>query len=141
MVEFNADGSIKIPDKFMKAKEENNLKLINQRCIKVRKEVVNFSAPKKCTLHITLSNKFTDDQFVDNIYNFFKQNASTPTKIKKIDNKHFEVEIGTNFKRCSDCTSLINKYREFLDGNLIEEKGNCTYEGRKRSFSYEDHFD
>ena len=141
MVEFNPKGSIKLPDSFLKAKEDNRLRLIDQRCIRIRKEVVNFSAPKKCVLHLTVSDKISDAQFIDNIYKQFNENSSVPSKITKLDSKNFEVEIGSDFKRCTDCTSLIGRYREFLDGNLIEEKGNCTFEGRKSSFSYEDLFE
>lgn len=62
-------------------------------------------------------------------------------KQRMIDTKNFEVEIGTDFRRCTDCTSLLNKYREFLDQNLIEKKGNCTFEGRRSTFCEEDCFE
>ncbi|MBW2977919.1 hypothetical protein KY331_03680 [Candidatus Woesearchaeota archaeon] len=141
MIEFNPDGSVKLPERLVKKKQEDSAKLKTQRCIKVKKAVVNFTAPKKCVLHITLSDFINDNRFVENIYSFFKQNAAVPTKITKIDEKNFDVEVGTDFRRCSDCTSLVNRYREFLDGNLIEEKGSCTFEGRKKDFCYEDHFE
>jgi hypothetical protein len=81
----------------------------------------------------------TDNRFIYTIYSDFNQKSSVPSSLRKIDDKNFEVEIGSDFRRCSDCTSLIAKYREFLSGNVIDEKGTCTYEGRK-SFSYEDYF-
>lgn len=141
MAEFNPDGSIKLPERLEKKKQEDSVKLKTRRCIKVKKEVVSFTAPKKCVLHITLSDFINDNRFVENIYGFFKQNAAVPTKITKIDEKNFDVEVGTDFRRCSDCNSLIGRYREFLDGNLIEEKGSCTFEGRKQNFCYEDYFE
>ena len=141
MYEFNKDGSIELPDKFVKKKEEDKRKLISQRCIRIKKEVVSFNSPKKCVLKITLSDRFEDDRFIHTIYGYFKDKASVPSSLKKIDDKNFEVEIGTDFRRCTDCNSLICKYREFLDGNIIEEKGGCTFEGFKRSFEYEDYFD
>ncbi|MBU0628086.1 MAG: hypothetical protein KKC75_02770 [Nanoarchaeota archaeon] len=137
MVEFNPDGSIKLPEQFARNKE----KLKSQRCIKIKRELVNFSAPKRCVLHITLSDVITDDRFIETIYNEFKRRASVPSSIKKINEKQFDVTIETDFRRCSDCNSLINKYREFIEGALIEEKGGCTFEGRKKNFCYEDYFE
>ena len=141
MAEFNPDGSIKLPAQLVKNKEENKEKLKRQRCIKIRRNIISFSAPKKCSLQITLSESLNDSRFIENIYNYFKEKAAVPTKIKKINEKQFEIEIGTDFRRCSDCNSLINQYREFLDGNLIEEKGSCTFEGMKKNFCYEDYFE
>ena len=141
MVEFNPDGSIKLPAQFVKNREENKEKLKHQRCIKIKRNIVNFSAPKKCSLIITLSECLNDNRFIENIYNYFKEKASVPNKIKKVNEKHFEVEIGTDFRRCTDCNSLINQYREFLDGNVIEDKGSCQFEGMIKNFSYEDYFD
>ena len=140
MVEFNPDGSIKLPGQLGRKHEGDKEKLRRQRCIKIKREVISFTAPKKCVLHITLSEAFSDNRFIENIYNYFKEKATVPNKIKKINEKQFEVEIGTEFKRCSECNSLINRYREFLDGSIIEEKGSCTFEGRKRNFCYEDYF-
>jgi len=141
MYEFNPDGSIKLPGNVTKIKEENDLKLKTQRCIKIEREVVSFTSPKKCALNITISNRITDTRFIENIYNYFKEKAAVPSNIKKINDKEFVVEIGTDFRRCTDCNSLINSYREFLDGNIIDEKGSCTFEGRKKDFCYEDYFE
>ncbi len=140
MIEFNPDGSIKLPERLAKKKEENNKKLKQQRCILVQRELVNTSAPKKCSLQITLSEALTDNRFIETIYNYFKAKASVPSKLIKIDEKQFKVEIGTDFRRCTDCNSLVNEYREFLEGNIIEKKGGCTFEGRKKNFYYEDYF-
>lgn len=141
MVEFNPDGSIKLPEEFAQHKEKNKAKLRHQRCIKIKRDLVSFTAPKKCILHITISESLNDIRFIDTIYEQFREKAAVPNKLKKINEKQFDVEIGTDFRRCSDCNSLINRYREFLDGNMIEEKGSCTFEGRKKNFCYEDYFD
>ena len=140
-IEYNEDGSLKLPGRFARQKEEESRKMASQRCIRIRKEVVSFNSPKKCVLKIKLSDKFDDSRFIDTIYGYFKEKAAVPSVLRKIDDKNFEVEIGTDFRRCTDCCSLVNAYREFLDGNIIEEKGSCTFEGFKRSFEYEDYFD
>jgi hypothetical protein len=141
MVEFNPDGSIKLPDHLVRKKEKNKERLKRQRCILVKRNVVSFTSPKKCSLQISLSDAISDNRFIETIYNYFKENARVPNKLVKVSEKQFEIEIGTDFRRCSDCNSLINRYREFLEGNLIEEKAGCTYEGRKKNFCFEDYFD
>jgi hypothetical protein len=139
MAEFNQDGSIKLPERLARNREENKEKLKSKRCMKVKREVVSFSAPKKCVLHITLSDAIFDNRFVDTIYGAFKNRAKAPSSINKVNEKEFDVEIGTDFRRCTDCNSLINAYREFLEGLVMDEKGSCTFVTRK--FSYEDYFD
>ena len=141
MIEFNPDGSLKLPGHVQQKIKENEQKMKSQRCIKIVKKVVSFDAPKKCVLKITLSNAINDIRFIDNIYGYFRESAAVPTKLIKINEREFEIEVGTDFRRCTDCNSLIGRYKEFLDGNIIEEKGSCTFEGFKKSFEYEDYFD
>jgi len=129
-MEFNADGSLKLPGKIGdKAKRDEN-RLQTQRCIKVRREVLSFTAPKKCMLKITLSKAIQDPRFVKTIFDQFRMRASVPCKMTELEDGNYEVEVGTDFRRCTDCSSLVYRYREFLDGNLIEDKGNCTFEPR-----------
>jgi len=139
MVEFNSDGSIKLPSQFAKQAEENKEKLRSQRCIKIRKDVASFRPPKKCVLRVAVSDVFPDSKFIETIFREFNENSSTPCKIVKINERELEIEIGTEFRRCTECCSLVNKYREFLEGNLIEDKGSCTFE-QNRNFCYEDYF-
>lgn len=129
MIEFNPDGSIKLPERLLKKEEENKLKMQCQRCIHIKRNIVRFDSPKKCLLTIKLSDAIPNNRFIQGLYNYFEGKAQVPTKLTKISEKEFEVEIGTDFRRCSDCSSLINSYRDFLDGNVIEDKGNCTYMG------------
>ena len=141
MVEFNPDGSIKLPEQFAKIKKEHEHRMRCSRCIKVKRDMTNFTAPKKCLLNIKLSDAIDDNRFVEHIYYDFKEKASVPSKFTKINDKEFEIEIGTDFRRCTDCNSFVNQLREFIDGNMIDEKSGCTYEGRHKEFCYEDYFD
>jgi hypothetical protein len=140
MMQFNSDGSLKLSSGTLQKKQETIDRMKKGKCILVHKEMVSFSAPKKCILRVRLSDAIIDNAFMEKIHYYFKEHAEVPSKVIKLNDKEFEIEIGTHFKRCSDCTNLVGRYREFLDGNLIEEKGNCTYEGRK-NFSYEDYFE
>jgi len=139
MIEFNSDGGIKLPDALIKRKQEKEYMLKKGNCLLVRKEMVSFTAPKKCVLHLKLSDAITDSRFVETNYRQF--DSEVPTKIIKLNEKEFDIEVGTHFKRCSDCSKLISGFREFLDGNVIEEKGNCSYEGKFINFCYEDYFE
>ncbi len=144
MVEFNKDGSLKLPDSFLRKKQEKEIKLKKSHCMLIKREIISFTSPKKCILNLRISDAISDNRFVENIHKHFCEKAEVPLKVLKISEKEFKVEIGTHFKRCSDCNNLINKFRDFLDNNIIEEKGNCSYEGnafRSNNFCYEDHFD
>ncbi|MCK4521985.1 MAG: hypothetical protein KAU20_05400 [Nanoarchaeota archaeon] len=143
MVEFNEDGGLKLPNSLIKQKQEKAERMKKGRCILIKKEIINFQAPKKCVLNIKLSEGVKDNRFIQTTYKYFCENSQTPTKITRLNEKEFQIEIGTNFRRCSECNNLISRFREFLDDNVIEEKGNCTYESyaRNQNFTYEDHFD
>ena len=136
MVEFNPDGSIKIPVSIAANQERKELKLKKERCILVKKELVDFK-PKKCVLHIRVSEAFPDSDFVSAIFHSLQ--LDTPVKLVKISEREFDIEIGTDFKRCSDCNVISRRFREYLEGNMIEEKGSCTQ--KERDFYYEDYFD
>jgi len=141
MFEFNPDGSIKMPDNMAKEKADQKNKMKSQRCIRIRKDIVSTYSPKSCKMVITLSEAFKDNRFVETTYKYFKDGAEVPSKITMINPREFHVEIGTCFRRCSDCSALVTRFKEFLDGNVIEDKGTCTYKGRPNNFCFEDYFD
>ena len=138
MIEFNPDGSIKIPANVAANQAKKEMRMKKQRCILVKKELVDFK-PKKCVLHIKVSEAFEDSNFISDIFTSFKNQADTPSKLIKINEREFQAEIGTDFQRCRDCNSLIRRFREFLDGNIIVDKGSCTQ--KERNFAYEDYFE
>jgi hypothetical protein len=144
MVEFNPDGSLKVPSFITENRKAKEMRMTKGHCILIKKEIVSFRPPKKCKLQLQLSEAITNNEFITQVYKYFSEKADTPTKLIKINEKEFEVIIETNFKRCSDCNNLIRKFNDFLDGNLIEEKGNCSYENsffNKQVFCDEDYFD
>jgi hypothetical protein len=128
MVEFNPDGSIKLPGKLAALRSADSAKM-KGRCIMIHKDVVSATSPKSCVLHITLSDKMIDDSFVEVIYRRWSEVSEVPSKLTKLGEKGFRVDIGTCFSRCSDCSSLIRRYREY-DSDVIEQNGTCTYKGR-----------
>jgi len=139
MVEFNPDGSIKLPERLAKQKQEEEYKLQKEKCILIKKEIINSISPKKCVLHIRLSEAFADNSFIEEVYKYFNSSSKVPSKLIKVNDREFDVEIGTCFSRCRDCNSLVSRFREYLDGNVIENKGSCPFESRQQ-FCYEDYF-
>ncbi|MBW2976663.1 hypothetical protein KY347_04415 [Candidatus Woesearchaeota archaeon] len=137
---FNPDGSIRLPERILKQQKESEFRMREGLCAAVEKEVVSDKSPKKCILHITLSEKIKDTSFVEGIYSRFMGSSDVPSRLSRKSNNEFEVEIGTCFSRCKDCASLLNRFREFLDGNVILKKGSCSYEERNQPFCYEDYF-
>ena len=140
MIKFNPDGSIKLPDAVAKKKQQDANRMTNARCMTIKREIVSVKPPKSCTLHITLSQKITDLKFLHNIYSDFRNIAQVPSKLITITPREYQIEIGTAFSRCSDCTNLIKRYKEFMNGNIIEVRGGCEYGRARSSFSYEDYF-
>lgn len=143
MVEFNPDGSIKLTGRAAenKARQENRMK--SQQTIKVRKDLV-CAKPKKCILHLTKSDALRANINIDTIFNYFQSSTQTPMKLLQLSDKEYQVEVGSDFNRCRECTQLVNRLREIVDGNIIVDKGSCTYQNSlssSRSFSYEDYFD
>ena len=134
--QFNPDGSVKLPVAIQQAPADADRRMATTRCLNVKKEVM--TPHKRCTLHVKLSPLVSGD-VVEKLHSYFKSQSETPTKIQKLNDKEYLIEIGEGFRRCSDCSSFVGRMREFMDGNVILDKGNCTYE--PRSFSYDDHFD
>ena len=97
------------------------------------------TAPKKCMVRLTLSKKVDDNSFIKRTLD--NHNVETPFKLNKLSDKEFTVEVGTNFKRCTDCCLLVRKLRDQVDNNTVMDKGTCTFEDRTHKFSYEDYFD
>lgn len=136
MVQFNPDGSIKLPSHIQQNKDAEQRRWTCTKCIRITKEVLG-GTPKKCNLHIELSPRFDRNDFIQNIIRF--ANFETPIKVIEKNPKEFTVEIGSTFRRCTECTKLVGQYREYSDGNFILKKGACGFE--QRSFAYEDYFD
>ena len=105
MFKFDANGKLILPDRIIKEKQEKEYRLEKGKCILIKKEMTSFTAPKKCVLHLKLSDKITDNTFVHNIYKFFNDNSATPLKLIKINENEFDIEIGTNFR---DALNVLN---------------------------------
>lgn len=141
MVGFNPDGSIILPAGMAREKDDQEGRMRHGRCVRVRKEVVNDRPPKKCVLHVKVSEKVPMVDVMMVPYKGFVSATITPTRFNKINDKEAQVEIGSEFRRCSDCEALIKRFGEQLEGNIIVEDGNCASRKREQEFCDEDYFD
>jgi hypothetical protein len=139
MIEFNPDGSIKLPNNILTEKNNKMHRMTSSRCASIKKQVVNAYPPKKCLLEIEFSKLINNIEPFYNTINQLKYNLETPIKILTTQDNELKIEISTNFRRCSDCSSIIERLRDMLDGNVILDKGNCTL--KEREFCYEDYFE
>ena len=128
-MQFNPDGSLRLPGS-AQARQDNEMnKMKTGKSVLVTRTVLSYDAPKKCLIELKLSDAITETKFVEMFYEIYKQEISTPTKLRRLSDKEFELEVGTDFKRCQDCNKFIGHFRETFPGNLIDKKGNCTYKG------------
>ncbi|MBW3003106.1 hypothetical protein KY337_00960, partial [Candidatus Woesearchaeota archaeon] len=101
------------------------------------REVVSTFAPKKCRLTI----KGVDEHALENVFFHANRASQTPMKFIKIDRNEFHIEIGSDFKRCSDCNSFVSRLRTALNTSILDKRTTCTMKEREREFCYEDYFD
>ncbi|MFP4656372.1 MAG: hypothetical protein ACLFNK_02230 [Candidatus Woesearchaeota archaeon] len=130
-MEFNPDGSLKLGPGMKK--EDPKRKLETERCIHVRRDIVYERPPKKCRLLVSFSKLM--QPFLENTF------AETPVEIRRLDTHEFNVDIGSSFKRCNECNKFVTGLSGKVPGNLIEDKGTCTFRGRTQTFAFEDHFE
>lgn len=128
-MQFNPDGSLRLSVQAQAKQDEEATKMQTEKCALVKRCVINHNAPKKCLIQLKLSDQVTDSKFVEMFYSKYKEQTSTPTSLRKLSDKEFELEVGSDFKRCADCNRFIGHFRETLPGRVIDKKGNCTFQG------------
>lgn len=139
MFEFNPDGSIKVPEHLRRREVDAKERLRSQRCIIFKKEVLSFEAPKKCCITMTLSDKIQDSIPLERAFKAFSELSQTRMRFYKAGEKEFSIEIGTSFRRCTECNSLIERIGHVADASAIVHKGSCTF--HQREFCEEDYFE
>ena len=127
-MEFNPDGSLKLGGSIAKQAQSDSSKMTSTRCVKITKYATKTTSPKLCTLSIVAS-PHVESGFVERTYEFFKKRADATTKLTQLSSSEFELTIGGEFSRCKDCQMFVSSSRDYLDGNMIENKGTCTFKG------------
>lgn len=127
-MEFNPDGSLKLSGAAAKRQEDTIHRMQSTRCVKISKDMTRTYSPKLCTVSIEVSSQI-DLSFVERTFGFFAKRVDSTVKFSKLSPTEFNVTIGGEFSRCRDCQLLVSMFREYLDGNVIEKKGNCNFKG------------
>ena len=128
-MEFNPDGSLKLTGSAQAKIQSEKRKMNTEKAVLVKRCVISHTAPKKCSVQLTLSDSIENTSFVEQFFLNYKKEVSTPTTLRVTSNKEFEFEVGSNFKRCHDCNKFIGHFRELYPGNVIDKRGNCTFKG------------
>lgn len=127
-MEFNADGSLKLSGSANQRIQDNSFKMENSRCIKLSKDMTRSYSPKLCTISLDASPQI-ESNFIERTFGFFSKRVDSTVKLIKLSPSEFQVTIGGEFSRCRDCQLLTSMFKDYLNGNVIEKKGNCTFKG------------
>ncbi|MBU2637671.1 MAG: hypothetical protein KJ955_01740 [Nanoarchaeota archaeon] len=125
-VEFNEDGSIKLPELITKQKEENKKIFQNEPSIKIIRNQISSVRPLDCELKLHASDKLGNFEMIGGLFREaegkFRHMANL--SIKRVDGKMFIIRIISGQYRCDWC----HKFRELLknefDSRVIDE-GSC----------------
>ena len=124
-MEFNPDGSLKLPDCILKKKEGDDEIFSNEPSIRITRHQISPETPLKCELIIEASDKLDNPEKIKDFYNTaiskFKHMADL--SIKKINERKYSVIIISGQFRCSWCES----FRRYLKGMNVKiiEWGSC----------------
>ncbi len=125
-VEFNPDGSIKLPEGVGKKKEDDDKTFENEKCIKIVRDQISSVTPLKCELRILASEKVENPEKIESIFKHAtgKFRHLADLSIKKINNREYVVTIISGQFRCTWC----EQFREFI-GTEMDAKvinwGSC----------------
>ncbi|MGM5484235.1 MAG: hypothetical protein ACQER9_04955, partial [Nanobdellota archaeon] len=66
-IEFNPDGSIKLPDSIRKRKEDDEKIFLEKPAIRIIRNQISSTTPLKCELKIQASEKLENPEKIDSI--------------------------------------------------------------------------
>lgn len=125
-VEFNIDGSIKVPSRFAKSEISDNL--INSKpSILITKKQISMNSPLKCELNIKVSKKIVNPEKIEQLFNIArgKFRHMSQLSIQRKNSQEYIIKIISGQYRCSWC----EKFREYLDNQInvqIINRGSCS---------------
>ncbi|HME86894.1 MAG TPA: hypothetical protein VKE88_00595 [Candidatus Nanoarchaeia archaeon] len=119
MVEFNPDGSIKLPSRMLKQAEENNTVFESRPSFRILRNQTSTITPLTCELTIETS-KHLDPSVVERVFNQTKENFRTDAglSITQFEGKHI-VKIVSGFNRCNWCHAFLNNLSDTANARII----------------------
>ncbi len=119
MVEFNSDGSIKLPGRMTRQQEENDVIFSSRPSFKMLRNQTSTITPLTCELHIEAS-KHVNPNIIESVFNQAKNNFRTDAglSIRKEEGRYI-VKIVSGFNRCNWCHHFINSLSDSADARII----------------------
>lgn len=115
-VEFNPDGSIKLPEIMVKKKEDDDKIFQDEPSIRIIRNQISTVTPLTCELQIQASDKLKNFDRVESIYKQatgkFRHMANL--SIRKTNNREYTVKIISGRYRCSWCEN----FRKFIEKEM-----------------------
>lgn len=122
-LEFNCDGSLKVPNGFVKKLVDSDEVFKDDKAIRIVKKMVSCVNPLKCELLISCSNKFEEVGVVEKLFRSAtgKFRHMAQLSFNKVNSYEFKVSIVSGQYRCSWCENFINYLGEKTDCKIIDE--------------------
>lgn len=115
-IEFNMDGSIKLPESMVKKKENDDKIFQDEPSIRLIINQISSVTPLTCELQIQASDKLENFDKIELIYNQatgkFRHMANL--SIRKVNDKEYIVTIISGMYRCSWCKD----FRTFIEKEM-----------------------
>ena len=125
-IEFNADGSIKLPGKLQEKKEQQDSNFQDRAVIRITKCKVSASTPLKCELTITASDKVTNPKIISYLFQECSRNftGGADLSIRQTNDREYVISIISGYKRCTWCNQFMDYIRDETDF-AFQVKGYC----------------
>ncbi|MFH1439956.1 MAG: hypothetical protein ABIG89_05285 [Candidatus Woesearchaeota archaeon] len=125
-IEFNSDGSIKLPGQMQEKKDKDNSDFNNRSAIRITKSKVSASTPLRCELTITASDKVTNPKIISFLFNECSKNftGGAELSIRQINEREYVVSIVSGYKRCTWCNLFLDYIRDETNF-AFQVKGYC----------------
>ena len=109
-LEFNPDGSMKLPESMVKKKEDEDKIFQDEPCVRIIRDQISTVTPLTCELLIQASDKLDNFDKIEYIFETSKERVvhgvGADLSIKKINNKEYVVKIISGAYRCSWCENF-----------------------------------
>jgi len=115
-IEFNPDGSMKLPENLAKKKEDEDRVFQDEPSVRIIRNQISTVTPLTCELVIQASDKLDDFEKIESVFREatgrFRHMADL--SIRKIGDREYTVKIISGMYRCSWCEN----FRRFIEREM-----------------------
>ncbi|MFH1064704.1 MAG: hypothetical protein V1729_06480 [Candidatus Woesearchaeota archaeon] len=126
-IEFNPDGSIKLPTKMASRRIAQDNTFDNYPCVRVTRDQISHSTPLKCDLIVDVSPKFMYPNRIETMYEFARDRFPHEANMKMVKegNRRYVISIISGRLRCSWCQAFRNHLQNNLECRFLQG-GSCS---------------